>query len=164
MSRKPQPSHDLSAVSEALRLTHDPREPHVEKRREITTAICSAARTCGWDIQGFHWNTYPMTFHWAEVMQDERKFVLLIHQSSPFVALSSAVPDYFNLVFFDEPAFAEAAQRLAAPFKVLPASELTRPLSDVDRAFLMQLSAQHERDLNYWKPDTVGDVIFNWWD
>ena len=97
-------------------------------------------------------------------MQHERKFALLIHQPSPFVALSSALPDYINLVFFDEPAFAKAVQQIVAPFKVLPAAELARPLSHVDRAFLMQLSAQYERELNYWKPDTVGEVIFNWWD
>jgi len=107
---------------------------------------------------------YPTSFHWAEVRQGGRKFALLIHKFSPFVALSSALPDYFNLMFFDDPAFAAAAQRIVAPFGILPAYELTRPLSDADRVFVTQLSAQHERDMKYWKPDAVGEVIFNWWD
>ena len=164
MSRKSQSPHTPSAVSEALRLTLVSVEPQAGKRREITAAIHALARACEWEIDGFHWNTYPMSFHWAEARQGERKFGLLIHGVSPFAALSSALPGYFNLVFFDDPAFAEAARRVHAPFAVLRASELTRPLTDADRAFVAQVSAQHERDLKYWKPDTVGDVIFNWWD
>jgi hypothetical protein len=153
MSRKLlPPSHEPSAVSEALRLTHASNEPQVGKRQEITTAIYALTRECGWEIGGF-WNTYPMSFYWAEERQGERKFALLIHKSSPFVALSSAFPDCFNLIFFDDPAFAEAAQRIVAPFGILPASELARPLSDADRVFVTQLSAQHERDVRYWKPD-----------
>lgn len=164
MSRKSHPSHEFSAVSEALRLTQSTSEPQVEKRQEITTVIFSLARMCGWEIGNFHWNSYPMSFHWVEASQGDRNFALLIHEFSPYVALSSSLPDYFNLIFFDDSAFAEAAQRFVAPFEILRASELSRPLSDADRIFVSQLSAQHERDLKHWKPDAVGDVIFNWWD
>ena len=124
MSRESQSSHEPSAVSEALRLTHGSRESQVEKRQEITTAIYALARECGWEFGSFHWVTYPMIFHWAEARQGERKFALLIHEFSPFVALSSALPEYFNLKFFDDPPFAEAARRIVVPFGILPASEL----------------------------------------
>src|SRR5262245_43352086 len=97
MSRNLQPSHERPAVAEALRLTHSANEPQSEKRHEITTAIYALSRACGWDVADFHWNTYPMSFHWVVLTQGERRFALLIHNSSPFVALSSALPDYFNL-------------------------------------------------------------------
>ena len=147
-----------------MRLTYTSREPQIEKKREITTTLYAIARQCGWVIGDFHWRTYPMSFYWAEVRVSDRKFAILIEEASPVVALSSTVPHYFNLAFFDDTAFVEAARHLQAPFVVLAASELAKPLSEMDRAFVAQLSAQHERDLKYWKPDTVGAVIFNWWD
>ncbi len=80
------------------------------------------------------------------------------------MALSSAVPDYFNLAFIDDAAFTSAVHQMSAPFLPLSAAELVRPLTEEDRVFIRTLSDQHERDLKYWRPETVGDVIFNWWD
>lgn len=105
-----------------------------------------------------------MSFHWAELKQGERRFSLVIHESSPFVALSSTVPDYVNLSFIDDAAFALAVQQASAPFLLLTAADLNRRLTAADREFIRRLSDQHERDLAYWKPETQGDVIFNWWD
>jgi hypothetical protein len=164
MSRKSQPSRASSSVSEALRITHASAELQVEKQEEITTSIYALSRECGWEIGAFNWNTYPMSFHWVDVIHGKRKFALLIHEFSPFVALSSTLPEYFNLLFFDDSAFTEAVQRIVAPFGVLSAAELSRPLSDADRIFAAQLGEKHSRDLKYWKPVSVGDVIFNWWD
>ena len=111
-----------------------------------------------------HWDKYPLSFHWAELKHGERRFALLVHESSPFVALSSEIPDYFNLVFVDDDRFTSAAQQLNAPFRLLSAADLLQPLTEDDRAYVRALSGQHARDLKYWQPETVGDVIFNWWD
>lgn len=157
-------SREYPPVSETLRKTHESLEPQVEKRKEITAAIYALARECRWEIGSFHWDDYPMSFHWAEVRQGERSFSLLIHEFSPFVALSAALPEYRNLLYFDDPMFVEAAQRIGAPFGILPAGELMQPLSPADRLFVAKCSAQHERNLKYWNPKTVGDVVFNWWD
>lgn len=164
MSREPHLSSDQPAAAEALRLTHSANERQSDKRQEIAAAIYSVARACGWEVLGFHWDKYPMSFHWVELKQGERGFALVIHESSPFVALSSAIPDYFNLAFIDDAAFTSAVQQTSAPFLPLLAADLSRPLTDEDRAFVRTLSDQHGRDLKYWKPETVGDVIFNWWD
>jgi len=158
------PSGKESDVSEALRLTYASREPQFEKKREITAALYAVARECGWVVGEFHWRSYPMSFHWAEITQGDRKFAFLIEESSPVVALSSTIPRYFNLAFFDDRSFDEAARRIQAPFLIFTASELAKALSEADRAFVARLSAQHERALRYWNPDTIGDVIFNWWD
>ncbi|MFO1018197.1 MAG: hypothetical protein U1E03_11405 [Hyphomonadaceae bacterium] len=148
----------------ALRFTHSASEPQSDKRQEITGAVYNVARACGWEVLGFHWDKYPMSFHWVDLKQGERRFALLIHESSPFVALTSAIPDYFNLAFMDDAAFVSAVERVGAPFRSLPASDLRQPLTDEDREYVRSISDQHERDLKYWKPETVGDVIFNWWD
>ncbi|MBY0566646.1 MAG: hypothetical protein K2P70_05010 [Hyphomonadaceae bacterium] len=105
-----------------------------------------------------------MSFYWAEASQGSRKFTVLLEQGAPVVALSSTIPEYFNLHFIDDSDFIDATWRTQAPFTPLRATDLAVPQSNADREFLVGLSAKHERDLKHWKPATVGDVIFNWWD
>ena len=155
MSRKPRASRKPSAASEVLQRIEASRSSTHATRQEITTAIYALARGCGWEVREFHWEGYPIrSFDWVEVSQGERRFALLIHESLPFVALSSELPVYFNLTFFDDPAFADAVQRLAAPFGVLSAAELDLELSQAESMYYDK----------YWKPGTVGCVLFNWWD
>jgi hypothetical protein len=69
-----------------------------------------------------------------------------------------------KLEFFYDPSFAEIAEAIYAPFSFICAADLGKDLTAADRAFVANLSDQHASDLKYWKPETVGDVVFNFWD
>jgi hypothetical protein len=57
--------------------------------------------------------------------------------------------------------FALAQILSAAGYQVLPAAELRQPLTSAD---LSDLSAHEHEQIRYWKPQTVGELLFNYWD
>lgn len=138
--------------------------PPAEDKPRVTTLLHGIARAAGWKIEPIRWDTYPMSFHWTAADGPDGRFAILVGGHSPIIAFSSVLPDYFNLRFIDVPKFSEAASTIGAEFETLPSNELKADLTSQDREFVSQLGAQFERDLKYWKPQTVGDVIFNWWD
>ncbi|MEU6559421.1 hypothetical protein [Nocardia nova] len=61
------------------------------------------------------------------------------------------------LIFVQAPELTTALSEQAG-FEILTATELTRPF---DAAAWPQLD---RADIRYWKPETVGDALFNYWD
>ena len=57
---------------------------------------------------------------------------------------------------------------LTAPFvpffQILTKQELDVPWVWTERDLTSSLSPHHIRNISYWKPHTVGEVIFNFWD
>jgi hypothetical protein len=49
----------------------------------------------------------------------------------------------------------------ASDLQVLTASQLHTPLP---RADLTALKPRRTHQLDYWQPETVGDLLFNYWD
>ncbi len=131
---------------------------------QALTWLHAIARDLAWVLGELHWDEYPKSFHWIAVSDRDRRFAILVGREAPVVALSEALPDYFNLRFFDDPRLGEAIERAGAPFECLAAAELNAPSSAADRDFVARISPQYGRDLAYWRPKTIGDVIFNWWD
>jgi hypothetical protein len=54
-----------------------------------------------------------------------------------------------------------AAAAAASDLQVLTASQLHTPLP---RADLTALKPRRTHQLDYWQPETVGDLLFNYWD
>lgn len=48
-----------------------------------------------------------------------------------------------------------------SPFQVLTSSDLELPLGAADTSALDD--AEH-REIAYWRPETVGELLFNYWD
>lgn len=165
MAKKRSPSPNNEGVSDALARIYATRVPQIDLKQEIMSALHSIARQQRCAIKNFHWQTYPLSFHWVELDGAEGQFSLLIEEGSPFAALCRAVPPVGEkLDFFDDQSFAEAADSIQAPFSFMPAASLGKDLTAADRAFVANLSDRHASDLKYWKPETVGDVVFNFWD
>lgn len=80
------------------------------------------------------------------------------------MALSSTSGVGEELRYMDDAAFTSAALRYAPSVQVLLAADLKRDLSEADRAWLLGLGGDMGYNLKYWRPSTVGDVIFNTWD
>lgn len=70
---------------------------------------------------------------------------------------SDGVIESGPLTFVEAPDLVTALSEQAG-FGILTAAELTRPF---DAAAWPELE---EADIRYWKPETVGDALFNYWD
>jgi hypothetical protein len=80
----------------------------------------------------------------------------LLHADADHWAFTEAIePALTPLTFTDCPALAEAMTRL---FGITP---LTR--AELNAPFT-KLPGLSDSDIRYWKPRTLGDALFNWWD
>jgi hypothetical protein len=85
----------------------------------------------------------------------------LCHAHLPLVAFTDTPPEAGRPPsgFVDPPAWAEAFG--AAGLRALRADELATPMSRVDVAEPAEAELEQMR---YWQPDTLSDLLFNWWD
>lgn len=63
------------------------------------------------------------------------------------------------LAFIDCPRLARIIGEYG--FQVLPAADLQEPLTAAD---LSDLTVSERREVSYWKPAVVGELLFNYWD
>lgn len=126
----------------------------------------AVARDCGWRVLEFHWRPVYCTLHMCFVQRQRENdsIAILIGGDAPIVALSAT--SHLNEAFryVDDAAFDTAISGYAPSVHVLPASELARELSAADVDWLRSLGEGMSYNLNYWRPRTVGEVIFNTWD
>ena len=123
------------------------------------------ARDCRWTISGFHWCPIYCTFHLCFAQtRDAGSIAIAIGAHAPMLALSASSKVNDELRYVDDASFGSAAAAYESSMPVLPAAELRADLSEADRAWLVGLSAEMKYNLNYWRPQNVGDVIFNTWD
>jgi hypothetical protein len=101
------------------------------------------------------------SFHTLDIAHARPHITVLRHIALPFIAfaLPGASGDA-TVAFVDRPDLAAAITNLTDA-EVLPVDQLRTPLSKVDLSAL----DSHEHDqINYWKPTTVGELLFNFWD
>lgn len=85
-------------------------------------------------------------------------FHILLHSNFPFVAFASVV-DYSGIVFIDAPE--QVKTILTENYIVLESKLLNQTFTSEDTRTL----GRHEQEMiKYWKPETIGEVIFNYWD
>ncbi|MCR8929761.1 hypothetical protein NLI92_005272 [Priestia megaterium] len=95
-----------------------------------------------------------------------QELYVLLNAYYPFLALASTV-EFQHINFIDDPALSKDFMPF---YKVLSKEELSEPLNI--RKSKGKLSLENKNKLNsseleqifYWKPKTVGEVIFNFWD
>ncbi len=132
--------------------------------RTSKTACFSGARACKGKLGEFHLYTYPMSFLWAELYNVPNVAAALISLYGPFIALSETVPEYFNLEHTSNLAFADAVEA-SGELQFLGAAILNAELSFDDRERLGQLNGMWSyNNMKYWRPETLGQALFNWWD
>lgn len=85
-------------------------------------------------------------------------FYILLHSIFPFVAFASVV-DYSGITFIDEPE--QVKTILTESYNVLDTNLLNQTLTREDTS---RLGKQEQEMIRYWKPETIGEVIFNYWD
>lgn len=90
----------------------------------------------------------------------------MLNSSYPFVAFASSV-QYFDIEFVDH-SLSSVVDALSNEFRVLSANSLNQRLVLDERTHnVLNKNYLNKAELNqifHWKPKTVGDVIFNFWD
>jgi hypothetical protein len=88
-----------------------------------------------------------------------KNVTVVCNDHAPFIAFINSPPDGTLLDFVDNE---EAANALASSeFRLLSVAELQRSVDQLD---LTQLGEAEMDQVEYWKPETAGELIFNHWD
>lgn len=119
----------------------------------------------GGRILDFH---EPQVTNFFEVVVDvfHQRLHLLLNKHYPLFACASWV-EYQNMIFMDEPRLSEAFRPY---YQVLGTQELNEPLYIQERSG--EVVVKNENELNraelqqiaYWKPKSIGEVLFHFWD
>jgi hypothetical protein len=98
-------------------------------------------------------------FHWAELTRPDRQVVVVCNVVSGHIAFAAPLRAGEPLSPRDDPILAGAFAEAGWP--LLTAAELVAPLDVSDHP---DLAPVERKQIEYWKPRTIGDVVFNWWD
>jgi hypothetical protein len=106
-------------------------------------------------------------FYQAEVHLGSERIYILLNGAYPFFAFASKL-EYLNIHFIDQPALSKEIAAFNEDYRVLTTSELHEPLHpDVRKQTLRNENTLNKNDLQdifYWKSQTVGEIIYNYWD
>lgn len=123
------------------------------------TAWYAAARAARGRDVGFTDRTYPRNFHHATLDDHDGTHCALFHAHHPLIAFVREQRSWYTDEFVDPPEWAVVLG--GHGFTVLTASRLLLPLRKADTS---ALTTGEREQIRYWRPDTVGEVLFNSWD
>ena len=104
----------------------------------------------------------PIACNYALTVFTRREETIAAALNGVFPLLAFMIPPakgQLELDFADCPELGTAFERLG--YKVLSAVELARPLT---REMWQGLAPHEQKDVRYFRPRRVGDVIYNYWD
>jgi hypothetical protein len=102
----------------------------------------------------------PTSFHTAELALASGKVFLVCHAVLPMIAgVLSPGPSFEEIRFCDT--LLAGRPWDSRPFSILGMDILDMPIEMAD---LSLLSSAELRDVRFWEPDTVGQLLFNYWD
>ncbi|MEM1150343.1 MAG: hypothetical protein AAGI03_07275 [Pseudomonadota bacterium] len=152
---------DVVDIIETLALHVD--EPARQWERKSKTACFNGARVCGGRLGQFHPHSYPMSFLWADIHDVPGLAAAIVSLSGPFIALCETIPEPYNLAHTSNLLFVEAVEA-SSELHFLGAAILDTELSLEDREKFGRLNPRWSYDIRYWRPETLGQALFNWWD
>lgn len=106
-------------------------------------------------------------FRTAVIRRGESIAAVLGHMHLPVLAIAQVSADRvifgdgYGVIFGDGRVCLEEALRSLDAFQVLTSTELNMPISLID---MSGLDRAERRQIAYWKPQTLGELLFNHWD
>lgn len=102
---------------------------------------------------------YPANFYCAQVEISRELIYILLNEHYPYLTFVSSV-EFEDIKFIDVPALHALFD---AFYQVTGTVELN---ASVDQSLLMkmELNSAEVEQIAYWKPRTIGQIIFNYWD
>ncbi len=114
------------------------------------------ARKLQYGVTQFSTPSYPTNYFRLAIQKDEKEYAILLHEYVPYAALV-AYDNEFNMHFVDCDGL---AAELSPYYQVLDAEFLNEAFDPV----MHDLAEIELKQVRYWRPDTIGEVIFNCWD
>lgn len=126
------------------------------------TAICHhAAPAVGATVTGVTPAGVTPNFHTIHMADTHHRIAVLRHTALPFIAFARPHADGdVTSTFIDHPDLAATLTTLTDD-RILTVEQLQTPLTHVD---LSALDPDEHDQIDYWKPSTVGELLFNFWD
>lgn len=105
-------------------------------------------------------------FFEVEIQVFNKHMYILLNAHYPFLAFASSV-DFGNVIFIDVP---QLYNEFSPYYRVMSVHELNEPL--LMKEVKGKIVVENENELNdaelkqiaYWKPQKIGDVVFHFWD
>jgi hypothetical protein len=129
---------------------------------EFNRLVYAVAASQNWTVESVAEAGMPPNFHAAKLSSSGSHIYLVGHSNFPIVAFVERLEQTnHRLQFVDNVAIAGEISRLWPDVEIGTATVLNRPITDSD---LAQLSPTDRNQVHYWKPQTIGQLAFNWWD
>lgn len=111
---------------------------------------------------------HPLPYHsfcMADVELDYERFYILLHHKSTKLAFGKNFEAWLIREFIDHPLLAQVFANLYPEYQVLSKEILEAPIYE-DPTYIHYdiLRYASDYDLSYWKPTTLGEILFNFWD
>ena len=126
------------------------------------TALCyHAARATNGAVTHVVRAGVTPNFHTVGIAHGEHHTAVLRHTVLPFVAFARPRSAGDTAMTFVDHSDLATAIAEVSDLQLLTTGQLLTPLSRADLSAL----DRHERDqITYWKPNTTGELLFNYWD
>jgi hypothetical protein len=140
--------------------SHGAAFPNAVELKTWKGDIYDAARTMGLRVVDVQAASVTPNFHSAALVAKDRALFVLCNASFPVVAIVAERPKPGRLLFLNNEQIASAFKRKGT-YLVADATELARRLTSAD---VNALDPVEQKQIAYWRPQTVGEVVFNWFD
>lgn len=138
-----------------------PPEMDVSKYKELSYDL---ARKLDGELLDFVDSLYPANFYKAYFKLPARNICLIMNKHYPMLAFANTV-EVGNAIKFEFLDFPEGKKEVPGQYTVLSAEMLDSEVpKNIDELPENKLNKGDIEQIKYWKPETIGQIIFNFWD
>jgi hypothetical protein len=129
---------------------------------EFKRMAYACAIPCGYNVTGLLQRGVTPNFHTATLESPNECVQMLGHSTFPIFAFTEPREEYScELTFRDVATIARLLIQMFPDVTIATLEDLSRPIVKTD---LDQLDRAEIEQVKYWKPQTIGELAFNWWD
>ena len=140
---------------------NDPPLPVCIEKRQFSTDCYQVARQCNAAVRTIAEPLGVENFRTTEFAIGDKNILTLLNIHFPYLAMAQVRHDGdLTLNFIDVPALASEFRAIDR-YQVLTADNLAQPITE---SMVGNLSKTELHEMRYWNPQTIGEVIFNYWD
>lgn len=117
----------------------------------------SIAAESGGRVLAFESADVSTNFAYAQIKWNGDELFVLLNEHSPYLAMADAI-GFGGISFVDRVLLREA---FSPYYNVLETGELNTP---IEPPMIQHLNRAERAQISYWKPKTVGELVFHYWD
>ena len=140
-------------------LHRDVPEFHFAEFKEIVSTVI---KPMGFAIGETTERGITPNFHTARVKRHRDEIMVLGHSNFPIIAFADPFELWLmKIPFRDADSIATRIRAIYPQVIIATKEELSRCIETTDLEILNRMELDQ---IKYWKPQTIGELVFNWWD